>query len=604
MASKSRMRRTSFCFFIILCAAVLTVQAFGLLDSSDWRLQVGHYQKGGLVSPEIYVIGIDEETMEAYGSWQSWSRRGTAALLEALGQDPLTAPAVIGLDIGFFGEGTEEDDQALAEAAARAGNVVVTSYASFGREVEEGEGGTFSSKDAVATYEVPYDGLRPHVAYGFSNVPVDRDGIVRHSLYSLSLGEGQTAYSFATEIYRRYTGSLPEPVAEGVTSGYIPFAGQPFEFYGSETAGLSFSKVVSGEIPPELFAGSIVLVGPYTTGMMDAYYTAVRHDMPMYGVEIHANILQAFLDGEQKKEAGLFWRLSATAAMMGLVLAAVLLLPLQYAAAAAAVLLLLYWAGSEKAYELGCILPLVYPLSGSALLFAGHILMRYLGERQEKKRLEKIFGRYVSKEVASSIVKGGEDALKLGGQKRDVAVLFVDIRDFTPMSEALPPETVVEILNRYLELTTRAVFANKGTVDKFIGDATMAIYNAPLDLEDYVFRAVKTGLDMRAAAEGLAKELAAVTDRKIGFGVGIDCGEVVVGNIGTSLRMDYTAIGSTVNTAARLEAQAKAGEVVVSQAVYDRLKGRIRAECLGRQKLKGIAEETCIYQVVGVIDEE
>ncbi len=508
MASKSRMRRTSFCFFIILCAAVLTVQAFGLLDSSDWRLQDGHYQKGGLVSPEIYVIGIDEETMEAYGSWQSWSRRGTAALLEALGQDPLTAPAVIGLDIGFFGEGTEEDDQALAEAAARAGNVVVTSYASFGREVEEGEGGTFSSKDAVATYEVPYDGLRPHVAYGFSNVPVDRDGIVRHSLYSLSLGEGQTAYSFATEIYRRYTGSLPEPVAEGVTSGYIPFAGQPFEFYGSETAGLSFSKVVSGEIPPELFAGSIVLVGPYTTGMMDAYYTAVRHDMPMYGVEIHANILQAFLDGEQKKEAGLFWRLSA------------------------------------------------------------------------------------------------EDALKLGGQKRDVAVLFVDIRDFTPMSEALPPETVVEILNRYLELTTRAVFANKGTVDKFIGDATMAIYNAPLDLEDYVFRAVKTGLDMRAAAEGLAKELAAVTDRKIGFGVGIDCGEVVVGNIGTSLRMDYTAIGSTVNTAARLEAQAKAGEVVVSQAVYDRLKGRIRAECLGRQKLKGIAEETCIYQVVGVIDEE
>ena len=125
----------------------------------------------------------------------------------------------------------------------------------------------------------------------------------------------------------------------------------------------------------------------------------------------------------------------------------------------------------------------------------------------------------------------------------------------------------MEILNRYLELTTRAVFDNKGTVDKFIGDATMAVYNAPLDLDDYVFRAVKTGLDMAAAAREMEKELAAVTDKKVGFGVGINCGEAVIGNIGTSSRMDYTAIGNTVNVAARLEGQAGAGEVVISQAV-------------------------------------
>ena len=124
----------------------------------------------------------------------------------------------------------------------------------------------------------------------------------------------------------------------------------------------------------------------------------------------------------------------------------------------------------------------------------------------------------------------------------------------------------------------------------------MAIYNAPLDLDDYVLRAVKTGLDM-AAARNLEKELTVVTDKRVGFGVGINCGEAVIGNIGTSSRMDYTAIGNTVNIAARLEGQAKAGEVVISQAVYDRLKGRIHAVSLGKRNLKGITGESEIYRV-------
>ena len=121
-------------------------------------------------------------------------------------------------------------------------------------------------------------------------------------------------------------------------------------------------------------------------------------------------------------------------------------------------------------------------------------------------------------------------------------VLFVDIRGFTPLSEALEPEQVVAILNQYLEVTTNAVFENGGTVDKFIGDATMALFNAPLDQEDYVFRAVKTGLDMAAAGKALGEDLLKRCGKNVSFGIGINCGEAVIGNIGTSSRMEYTCL--------------------------------------------------------------
>lgn len=590
----------SFWLFAVLCLAVLAAQGLGFLDSVEWRLQDEYYQKGDLVSPEIYVIGIDEETMMEYGSWQNWSRTGVAELLKVLNRDPGMAPAVIGLDIGFFGESSQEADEALAKAAAELDNVVVTSYASFGKEITEDSQGGFSTKDGVATYEVPYDSLKQHVTYGFSNVPVDSDGIVRHSLYRIQVRE-ETQYSFAAEIYRKYMGQLPTVIEAGAEGGYVPFAGQPFDFYGSETAGLSFSKVVSGEIPSELFAGCIVLVGPYTTGMMDAYYTAVSHDTPMYGVEVHANILQSLLEENQKREPGKWACLLLTAAAMTLVLLGLQFRRMLVSGGITGIILAAYWVGAKLGYNQGYILPLIYPMGAPVLLYVCYIGRQYVVERRAKKRLEGIFGKYVSKEVAQNLVKGGEEALKLGGQKKDVAVLFVDIRGFTPLSESLPPEKVVEILNHYLELTTKAVFDNKGTVDKFIGDATMAIYNAPLDLDDYVFHAVKTGLDIVNAAQVLAKELESMNLQRPGVGVGINCGEAVIGNIGTTSRMDYTAIGNTVNVAARLESSAKAGQVIISQEVYERLEGRIQVEDLGKRQLKGIAGEVSVYRVTGIL---
>ena len=191
----------------------------------------------------------------------------------------------------------------------------------------------------------------------------------------------------------------------------------------------------------------------------------------------------------------------------------------------------------------------------------------------------------------------------MGGKQCDIAVLFVDIRGFTAMSEALEPAQVVEILNRYLSLTTDCVMRRHGTLDKFVGDCTMAIWNAPLPQKDYVLLACQAALDMVEGSRALGEELLARWGRTVSFGVGVHCGPAVVGNIGAPMRMDFTAIGDTVNTAARLEANAPAGCVYISRAVADALQGRVRATSLGDGiRLKGKAEGFEILTLGGLLE--
>ena len=180
------------------------------------------------------------------------------------------------------------------------------------------------------------------------------------------------------------------------------------------------------------------------------------------------------------------------------------------------------------------------------------------------------------------------------------AVLFVDIRGFTTMSEVLEPEQVVEILNEYLSLTTKAIFDNSGTLDKFVGDAAMAVFNAPFDLEDYEFKAVCAAMDIVEGGKALEKSLMEKYGRTIGFGVGVNVGPAVVGNIGCDFRMDYTAIGDTVNTSARLEANAKKGQVLISDVLYDRIKDRIEVNDIGEIPLKGKSKGVFVYEVTEV----
>ena len=229
-----------------------------------------------------------------------------------------------------------------------------------------------------------------------------------------------------------------------------------------------------------------------------------------------------------------------------------------------------------------------------------YIGLHYYKARAAKLSIERAFSKYVAPQVVDEIAKDGTYELKLGGENRDVAVLFVDIRGFTPLSESLEPEQVVDILNGYLELTTASIFRHGGTLDKFIGDATMAVFNAPFDTEDYEYKAILTAWDIVQGGNRIEKEYLARYGKHVGFGVGVNCGPAVVGNIGCDFRMDYTAIGDTVNTAARLEANAPRGAVYISEYIYEKVKDRITVEEVGEIPLKGKSKGVFVYSVTGV----
>ena len=211
--------------------------------------------------------------------------------------------------------------------------------------------------------------------------------------------------------------------------------------------------------------------------------------------------------------------------------------------------------------------------------------------RREKHLIDETFGYYIAPEVKKQLLAGGMDSLALGGKTQDVAVLFVDIRGFTTMSEQLDAQTVVEILNRYLTLATDCIVKNHGTLDKFVGDCAMALWNAPFPQEDPVYLACRAAMDMVSGSESLAKDLQSRFGHAVSFGVGIHWGSAVIGNIGAPQRMDYTAIGDTVNTAARLEASAPGNTVYISRVVADLLGDRAVVTSLGTGiKLKGKSE--------------
>ena len=233
------------------------------------------------------------------------------------------------------------------------------------------------------------------------------------------------------------------------------------------------------------------------------------------------------------------------------------------------------------------------------LIYAYKYLKMYFAERLHRTRLSNAFKKYVAPQVVDQLAKDQRFEIKLGGELRNVAVLFIDIRGFTPLSESLPPQDVVSILNEYFALVTKVIFDHGGTLDKFIGDAAMAVFNAPVDLPDYEYRAVCTALDIVSGAAALERRLFEQHQKNVGFGIGVNLGEAVVGNIGCDFRMDYTAIGDTVNTAARLESNAKRGQILISKRLYARVKDRIVAEEIGVIPLKGKAEGIFVYNAKG-----
>ncbi len=571
---------------------------FGIFSALDSLYKDKLYQIPRGMNNNIKIIAIDEKTLETYGPINTWDRSLYNDVLSQIGD----YASVVAFDVMFMGNMDEASDQAFNEDVSSRDNVVVASHLVFDRVVEaDANGNMYVNNKHISQVEIPY--FDEGVALGFTNVSSDEDGVVRRMVpavvYKDETGNESTEYSFAYSIYKKYcekNGITPKNYSYNERNIY--YAGKPFDYEA-----ISMADLLEGKRDPRIFTGCIVLVGAYVTGLQDQF-AVPNSTNQMYGVELNANIVQGYIDDCFPVDAD---RLIVSL-VLSLIIFALYIIFTNFHIRWGTFLFILCEAASivagillyTKAY---ISVPMLYFNIFLAITYIATLVVNYIREVISKRKMSNAFRKYVAPQVVDDIMKNGQYNIKLGGENKDIAVLFVDIRGFTPLSESLPPEKVVEILNRYLNLTTNAVFKNSGTLDKFIGDATMAVFNAPFDLEDYEYKAVCAAFDIVAGAKELEEVCKEKYGRKVAFGVGVNCGEAVVGNIGCDFRMDYTAIGDTVNTAARLEANAKAGQVLISQKIYDRLKDRITVNEVGVIPLKGKSEGVFVYELVDIYND-
>ncbi len=584
----------------LLCAVISFLSAFtGFFGAMDSTVGDVLYHKPSGIDGKIRIIKIDERTLSKYGEYTDWDREVYARLIEALNVSDEVHPAVVGFDVLFESEKNAESDLRFANACAKYNNVVCGFSYVFSKKIVADENGyLYVDNMYVSDKVIPYEALRSVTSQGFVNALLDEsDGIIRKAFINFEEESGEVGYGLSASVYKKYMELKGEKAVfpPDSSSFILPYSGGI-----SEYEAVSLCDVIDGIVPPEAFDDCIVLVGAYAAGMMDAYYVPVDRGQQMYGVEIHANTIQAFLEGKY---------ITPVPDWVNGLIAAVISAALVLICDKLSAVLIVIICGGTAALKLGA----------GALLFSGgyiwdnltvpvmavviavyYIVLHYYKAKAAKMSIEKAFSKYVAPQVVKEIAKTGTYEIKLGGENRNIAVLFVDIRGFTPLSESLEPEQVVDILNSYLELTTSCIFRHGGTLDKFIGDATMAVFNAPFDTEDYVYKAVLAAWDIVQGGNKIEEQFVERYGKHVGFGVGVNCGPAVVGNIGCDFRMDYTAIGDTVNTAARLEANAPRGTVYISNAVYEQVKDRITVAEVGEIPLKGKSKGVFVYSVTGI----
>jgi len=597
---------------ILISVLLILAFIFNLLEYFEFKLQDFAYQSPTMTAPFIHVFGIDGEATRAFGdegSFFKWNRRKIAEAINILNANEDEKPAVIGIDIMYSGESDDpEADAALVKAAADGGNVVFVSLADYGEELLANE---IAARKIVKNHETPFPALAKVSSYGLANGNLhSSDGVIREAILKQPYYNGEYLYSLPVQIYKKYMEYMGEDPGEtddfiAANDGvYITYYGLPGEYSGGELTHKSFANIFDENFTQNgFYAGEIILIGAYTAGFHDAFYTPMSQKTQMFGVEIHANVVQMLIEGNFKSYVSLEINIIILLAFVILAVVIIQLIKdIRVLLGVFAVLGVGYYFLAVYIFGRGYITTLLYPLFSLVIIYIYQVVYGYILEAIEKRKLKSAFKKYVDPKLVDKLIESGEANSNEVGVKKNIAVLFVDVRGFTPMSEALKdqPEVVVKILNEYLELTSSAVFNNDGSVDKFMGDATMALFNGFFQTDDYVFKAVKAAWDMVQGAVKVNTLIKEKYNVDVGFGIGVNCGDAIVGNLGPSFRKDYTAIGDMVNTASRLENNAKRSEILISRDVYDILKDRVEADSIGAIPLKGKSIELEVFSVKNI----
>ncbi len=628
MANQLGFLRNNVVYALVFATLVALMPAMGFFQEASHQANDSVYQKVSTTNPDVVIIGIDSHTIDHYGSFP-FDRQVFAQVITLLSQSD-TPPLAIGVDVLFTGETNPESDQALVEAVSQAGNVVLATSGNYGRELVMGESQeAYLSPSQVLSMNHPFPSLLAVGELGHINSALDEDGILRHCVLSIQTPEGQGIPSLHLALYQKYCQFHGLPLGElPGNQWYLPFSGKP----GGYDDGYSVLRVLNGEIPTSVFQDKLVLVGPYAIGLQDHYLTAIDHTNLMYGVEYQANALAALIQQDFVTAIPPICHQLILFTLVFAVFYGTHGRKLWLCGCACLGVTGGYLWGCGQLFRLGWLLPVFYLPVALALLFVTEILCHGVVSNLEKRQVTATFKRYVAPEVVEQILKTGTEHLAPGGKTTQLAVMFLDVRKFTPLSERFSAQEVVSILNQLLDVMASTIMKNGGTLDKFIGDAVLCFWGAPIPRDDYIHCAVATAVEIQENLAPVLEKINQALEEKIhlehqemlekcraegkeapqmepipqvAVGIGIASGSAVVGNIGSKDRLDFTVIGDTVNTAQRIESQAQGGTIYVSEAVMKAVAERYTfQEIAGGLKLKGKEKNVATYILQGTIAPE
>jgi adenylate cyclase len=359
-------------------------------------------------------------------------------------------------------------------------------------------------------------------------------------------------------------------------------------------------QLLAGEKPvvdPAAFKDTIVVIGTTAPGLSDLFTTPFPAGK-MPGMQIHASVIDDVLSSHFTQPAPVALSVVALAAVALVVAVVSMFTSLWITLAVTATALAALVFGSLALFGGGIWLRLAAPALGVAVASFGGVAYQYLVEGREKRKVKLLFSRYVAPDVFHHLMADPSRA-RLGGQRREMTVLFSDIRGFTTVTERGDPEQIVGQLNEYFTRMVHVLFAHRGTLDKFVGDMVMALFGAPLEDPDHAEHAVEAALEMRRELAALNRDWAARGWPTLDIGIGINTGEMVAGNIGSDTIMSYTVIGDAVNLGSRLESLNKQYEthIIISEDTRLRLKGRYHIRALGDVVVKGKTRPVAIHEV-------
>jgi len=635
--------------------ALTNLEAFHTVElkTYDWRL--ARTADPSTARTDIALVEIDEYSLrnlqQHAGRWP-WPRVVHASLIDYLnrGKPKLIVYDVLFADedlrVGFpYGGDTwsgPESDKALADTIRKAGNVVLLADATFVGETTEkqtlpDQGYRFNAPGVLERRVVfppagPLSGAAAALGHNF--LSLDPDGPVRHLVPFVRTGDNAMP-SLGLSAAIRAAGLNPSAVRidgqslilgdrlmplemrrvnteGGVTEmlwGLINFRGpafladlkrRPYPHFSFFDLLYSEEQLLAEQKPnvdPAVFKDKIVFVGVTAAGLYDVFETPFAGGL-MPGIQIHASVADDFLSNRfmQPESRGVrFALVVALALLVGLLSA---LLPAWWAAALFAAIVTALTFVATRQFAAGHWLNMTQPTLAASVALFGGVGYQYFFEGREKRKMKRLFGQYVSKDVYEQLVANPELA-RLGGQRRQMTVLFSDIRGFTTVSEKGQPEEIVAILNEYFTRMVEIVFEHKGTLDKFVGDMVMALFGAPLDDANHAEHAVDAALKMIRELNRLNEKWAAEGRPSLDIGIGISTGPMIAGNIGSEAIMSYTVIGDSVNLGARLESLNKeyGTRIIISEATRDALPGRYQLRPLGDVVVKGKTRPVAIFEV-------